>query len=71
MYNARGDAYLIACDRDGCIKLYDAVHPGENALFALDLGERIDATPVAFGNYVVVATAGTREQTRLFCLKLS
>ena len=71
VYNARGDAYLIACDRDGCIKLYNAARPGENALFALDLGERIDATPVSFGNYVVVATTGSTEQTRIFCLKLS
>lgn len=71
MYNARGDAYLIACDRDGGIRLYDAARPGENALYALDLGERIDATPVAYGNYIVVATTGTTEQTRIFCLKLS
>ncbi len=71
MYNARGDAYLIACDRDGGIRLYDAARPGENALAALDLGERIDATPVAYGNYIVVATTGTTEQTRIFCLKLS
>lgn len=71
VYNARGDAYLIACDRDGGIRLYDAAHPGENSLFALKLGERIDATPVAFNNYIVVATTGTTEQTRIFCLKLS
>lgn len=71
VYNARGDAYLIACDRDGGIRLYDATRPGENALYALDLGERIDATPVAYNNYIVVATTGTTEQSRLFCLKLS
>ncbi len=71
VYNARGDAYLIACDRDGGIRLYDAANPGENALFALKLGERIDATPVAFNNYIVVATTGATEQTRIFCLKLS
>lgn len=71
VYNARGDAYLIACDRDGGIRLYDAANPGENSLFALKLGERIDATPVAFNNYIVVATTGTTEQTRIFCLKLS
>ena len=71
VYNARGDAYLIACDRDGGIRLYDAARPGENALYALDLGERIDATPVAFNNYIVVATTGTTEQPRIFCLKLS
>ena len=71
VYNARGDAYLIACDRDGGVRLYNAANPGENALFAMDLGERIDATPAAFGNYVVVATTGSTEQTRIFCLKLS
>lgn len=71
IYNTRGDAYLIACDRDGGIRLYDAARPGENALFALDLGERIDATPAAYGNLIVVATTGTTEQTRVFCLKLS
>ncbi len=71
VYNARGDAYLIACDRDGGIRLYDAANPRENSLYALDLGERIDATPVAFNNYIVVATTGTTEQTRIFCLKLN
>ena len=71
IYNARGDAYLIACDRDGNIRLYDASRPGENSLYALKLGERIDATPVAFNNYIVVATTGSLEQTRIFCLKLS
>ena len=71
IYNARGDAYLIACDRNGGMRLYDAARPGENALFALDLGERVDATPVAYGNYIVVATTGSTEQPRLFCLKLS
>lgn len=71
VYNARGDAYLIACDREGGMRLYDAARPGENALFALDLGERIDATPVAYNNYIVVATTGTTEQCRIFCLKLS
>lgn len=71
IYNARGDAYLITCDRDGNIRLYDAARPGENSLYALKLGERIDATPVAFNNYIVVATTGSLEQTRIFCLKLS
>ena len=71
IYNARGDAYLIACDRNGGMRLYDAARPGENALFALDLGERVDATPVAYGNYIVIATTGSTEQPRLFCLKLS
>ena len=71
VYNARGDAYLIACDRSGGIRLYDAANPGQNSLSGLTLGERIDATPVAYGNYVVVATTGSTEQPRLFCLKLS
>ena len=71
VYNKRGDAYLIACDRNGGIRLYDAAHPGDNALFALKLGGRIDATPAAFNNYIVVATTGTSEQTRIFCLELN
>ena len=71
VYNKRGDAYLIACDRSGAVRLYDAARPGDNALSALKLGARIDATPVAFNNYVVVATTGTTEQTRIFCLELN
>ncbi len=71
VYNKRGDAYLIACDRSGGIRLYDAARPGDNALFALKLGGRIDATPAAYNNYVVVATTGNTEQTRIFCLELN
>lgn len=70
VYSERGDAYLIACDRSGAVKLYDAADPGENPLSALQLGDRIDATPVAFGNYIYVATTGTATQTRIYCLKL-
>lgn len=70
VYTERGDAYLIACDRSGAVKLYDASDPGENALYTMELGARIDATPVAVGNYVYVATTGTTTQTRIYCLKL-
>lgn len=70
VYTERGDAYLLACDRAGAIKLYNAQSPGENALYALSLGERIDATPIAFFNNIYVATTGTGAQTRLYCLRL-
>ena len=68
VYTARGDAYLIQCDRAGVMRLYNAARPGENALYALDLGDEVDATPVAYGNYVVVGSTGTNP--RLFCFRL-
>ena len=70
VYTERGDAYLVACDRAGEIKLYNAANPGENALYALKLGERIDATPVCFNGYLYVATTGLSTQTRLYCIRL-
>ena len=68
VYTARGDAYLITCDRVGAIRLYRAVNPGENSLYALNLGDSIEATPVAYGNYICVATTGS--SPRLYCLRL-
>ncbi|MBR0426166.1 MAG: hypothetical protein IJK01_08635 [Clostridia bacterium] len=68
VYTARGDAYLITCDRSGAIRLYRAVNPGENSLYALSLGDSIEATPAAYGNYICVATTGT--SPRLYCLRL-
>ena len=68
VYTERGDAYLIMCDRAGAIRLYNAVNPGENSLYALSLGDSIAATPVAYNNYVFVASTGSA--ARLYCLKL-
>jgi hypothetical protein len=68
VYTSRGDAYLIQGDRSGAMRLFNAVKPGENALYALDLGDEVDATPVAYNNYVVVGSTGTNP--RLFCFRL-
>ena len=68
MYTERGDAYLVMCDRGGAIRLYNAVSPGENSLYALKLGDSIAATPVAYNNYIFVASTGT--SPRLYCLRL-
>ncbi len=58
IYSERGDAYLIACDRAGNVKLYDAAKGGNTLCETVSLGARIDATPVAFGNYIIVGTTG-------------
>ena len=68
VYTERGDAYLIICDRAGAIRLYNAVNPGENSLYALSLGDSVAATPVAYNNYIYVASTGTAP--RLYCLRL-
>ena len=58
IYSTRGNAYLIACDRLGFVKIYDAARGGAPLQDALNLGARIDGTPVAFENYIVVGTKG-------------
>ena len=68
VYTDRGDAYLIMCDRAGAVRLYNALNPGENSLFALSVGSEIDATPVAYNNNIYVASTGTTP--RLYCFKL-
>ena len=68
VYTDRGDAYLIMCDRAGAVRLYNALNPGENSLFALSVGSEIDATPIAYNNNIYVASTGTTP--RLYCFKL-
>lgn len=58
IYSERGDAYLVMCDRAGNVRLYDASRGGNPLCETLSLGARIDATPAAFGNYIVVGTTG-------------
>lgn len=70
MYTQRGDAYLVQCDRSGAIRLYNAANPGDNSLYALKLGDCISATPIAYNNYIYIATTGTGKQPRLYCLRL-
>ena len=56
VYDENYRAYLIQCDRGGHIKLYDASTGG--FLYDLDLGSRIDSTPVVYNNILVVGTRG-------------
>ena len=75
VYTDRGDAYLIACDRSGKVNLYDASTGGMALCSSLDLGGRIDSTPAAFGNYLVVGTTGkaadgTETSPKICCIKV-
>ena len=75
IYTDRGDAYLIACDRSGRVNLYDAATGGMALCSSLDLGARIDSTPAAFGNYLVVGTTGkgadgTETSPKIYCIKV-
>lgn len=62
LYNSDNNAFLVACDRAGLVKLYDISDTtGGIALGRpVDLGAGIEATPAAFNNYVVVGTSGKR-----------
>jgi len=75
LYTDRGDAYLVACDRSGKVNLYDAATGGMALCSSLDLGARIDSTPAAFGNYLVVGTTGkapdgTETTPQIYCIKV-
>ena len=75
IYTDRGDAYLIACDRSGKVNLYDASTGGMALCSSLDLGGRIDSTPAAFGNYLVVGTTGkapdgVETSPKIYCIKI-
>ena len=56
VYDENNLGYLVQCDRSGRAKLYDA----SNGTFLneLDLGSRIDSTPVAVDGTLVVGTRG-------------
>ena len=75
VYTDRGDGYLIACDRSGKVNLYDAATGGMALCSSLDLGGRIDSTPAAFGNYLVVGTTGrgadgAETSPKIYCIKV-
>lgn len=63
LYDENGKSYIVQCDRKGFMKLYEGL--SGKLLDTLDLCkggttiDRIDATPAAFGNMIVV---GTRDQ---------
>lgn len=72
VYTESGRGFLIQCDRDGYVKMYDAQSGSE--LSVIDLGSRIDSTPTAFGNYLVVGTrgkGGNGDAPKIVCIKIN
>lgn len=75
VYTERGGAYLVACDRSGLVRLYDAAAGGPNLGSPVDLEGRIDSTPAAFGNLLVVGTTGKRSDgsettPKIWCVEI-
>ncbi|HWR23635.1 MAG TPA: PQQ-binding-like beta-propeller repeat protein [Feifaniaceae bacterium] len=56
IYDESGDAYVLQCDRNGMMRMFDA-RTGE-LLNSIDMGSRIESTPAVFGDYLVVGTRG-------------
>ena len=72
VYDENAKGYLIQCDRDGYIKLYDALNG--TLLFSLDAGSQIDSTPAVFNNMLVVGTrgkGGSGEKSKIICARIS
>lgn len=72
VYDSYYRAYLVQCDRGGHMKLYDAQKG--TFLYDLDLGSRIDSTPAAFGDMIVVGTrgkGGSGEGAKIVGVKIS
>ena len=53
IYAANGRAYIVVCNCNGDVYLLDA---NGNKLDSVNLGSNIEASPVAFGNYIVIGT---------------
>lgn len=53
MYDANGKAYIVVCDCSGNIILLDGKG---NQLDVINLESNIEASPVAFDNYIVIGT---------------
>ena len=72
VYSESGRGFLLQCDRDGYVKLYDALSGSE--LSSINLGSRIDSTPAVFGNYLVVGTrgkGGNGDSPKIACVKIN
>lgn len=72
VYKENGKGYLLQCDREGYIKMYDALTGSE--LASISLGSRIDSTPAVFNNCLVVGTrgkGGAGEAAKIVCIKIS
>ncbi len=64
MYNENGDAYIFLANASGICRLIDG-STGQ-VLDILDLDETVEASPVAFGNILVI---GSRE--KVYGIKIS
>ena len=72
VYSESGRGFLLQCDRDGFVKMYDALSGSE--LSSINLGSRIDSTPTVFENYLVVGTrgkGGNGDAPKIFCVKIN
>ncbi len=58
VYDNEGNGYVIQCDSDGNMMLFDGL--SGKLLDSVNLGSNIEATPAAFNNTVVVGTRGQR-----------
>ena len=56
VYTESGDAYIILCDASGYMHLIDSA-TGET-LDKIGLGSNVEASPVVYGNTVIVGTRG-------------
>ena len=56
LYTDEGKGYIAVADAGGYMHLVDG-SSGET-LFSLNLGSNVEASPIAFGNYMVIGTRG-------------
>lgn len=71
IYDANENAYVLQCDRNGMMRMFDA-RTGE-ILKEIDMGSRIESTPAVFGDYLVVGTrglAGSGESPKILGVKI-
>lgn len=72
VYDETNKGYLLQCDQNGKIKLYDAITGNE--IVSVDLGSRIDSTPAVFNDCLVVGTrgkGGAGEAAKIICVKIA
>lgn len=75
VYTEWGAAYMILCDRSGTVTLYKITSESCTKCKELELGARIESTPAAFGNYIVVGTTGKKADgsdaaAKIWCIVL-
>lgn len=67
-----GKQYIVQCDRGGYMKLHDP--KTGKVITSVDLGSRVDSTPSAYGNMIVVGTrgmSGSGESQKIIGVKIS